>query len=233
MPSLKEIIQDKLERLDSVPDAFESKVIKAQGKVFDKIILLINELETKNGRIRPLSSNIKIASKIVNSLKGILSKSDYENAVKSFIKEFDGQAKITNAYFAKEFGEFKSTKFAKSLLDAEKLAVTDSLIGAASVSTEFQKPLRDSIFKAISSNANITDLVGDLREFFLGNKDKLGKLHRYSKQIAKDAFSQSDRIYTKTNAEAIKAEFYLYQGGLVKDSRDFCTKRNSQYYHYK
>jgi len=70
-----------------------------------------------------------------------------------------------------------------------------------------------------------------LQNTITGNAEIDGKIAKYAKQVSYDAFAISDAAYMQGVSDSINAEWYLYQGGQIADSRAFCIERHGHYYH--
>lgn len=231
MPTLSEIINDKLGRLQSVPDKFEDNVSKVESKVLTQILALVSDLDREKGKIKSTKGNLKKALTIVNKLKSILNKTNYNKFVKAFAKEFDAQAKLNNEIFKKQVSDFKPNEVAKEIIKEQKKEVAKLLISTSVIKREFQDPIKKALFKSIANNGTLKDLVKELRLTINGDKERLGLLSRYVKQIAGDFFSQSDANQTFLNSESAGIEFYQYKGRNINATRDFCRDRAGNFYH--
>lgn len=232
MATLSEIVQDKANRLESVPNKFNSAVSKSQKEIFEEILTLLDGLEKKDGQIVLSASNIKEVEDIIEELKKVFYGSDYVEAVRDFAKEFDTQGEITRDLFEKSFKNAEFTELSTAVLKSEKKTAVESLLGS-SIDKEFFNPIKSTIQDAVNSGSSLKDLISNIRTITEGDEERLGKLSRYANQISSDAFATSDRAYTNSIAKEIDAEWYRYVGGLLDDSRDFCVHRNNNYYHKK
>jgi len=233
MPTLKELIEKKNHRLETVPDRFISAVEKAQRESFNKLISLLDKLKRNSeGKIELTASNLSKIETIGNELQKNLFDKEYGEAVIEFAKEFDTQAIINKTYFKEAFGDFKDKEIFKTILkNAQKRAITD--LADTAIDSNFINPLKEILNASVTNGQNFSDAVKTLRTYIEGNSEVDGTLLRYVKQVAVDGFSISDREYTKAIAEDLEIEWYLYSGGLIKDSREFCEERNGKYFHKK
>ena len=88
--------------------------------------------------------------------------------------------------------------------------------------------IRDSVFKSVVSQKGFFEVKKDLRDFIGGNQEKAGALQKYYRNFVYDTFSQVDRTQNKIFADKLKLKYAIYEGGLIKTSRDFCRKRNGK-----
>lgn len=70
-----------------------------------------------------------------------------------------------------------------------------------------------------------------MREVIEGNKDKLGVFESYYNQFLYDLNNQIDRAVAYEYAEKMGLEFAVYEGGLIKTSREFCIKHEGKTFH--
>ena len=233
MPTIFELITEKLNRLDSIPKKFLTNVDKAQYQILDSILKRMSEFNlTPQGTIQMTAENMLKAEELINDLEQVFNKSDYIESVTEFASSFDIQKKITDKYFSKAFPDFSKKDFAEAVFQSSKKSAVESL-SSATVKTKFLEPLKEQITQIVSSGMDYRDAVKYLREYAIGNDEESGKLLKYSKQIAYDSIAKSDRAYTSAVAEELQSEWFYYAGGLIKTSRDFCRERNGSYFHYK
>lgn len=233
MATLLEIITEKNKRLDEIPIEFQGNVEKLQKRIANRIIELIGELETTGGQIKMSQKNLLIVQQIDEELRAILGSTEYKKAVTAFASEFDKQKIVNDEYFQKAFPDaFNETALANQLVKNAQRNAVNLLIGEPAETT-FLTPIREQLEQSVASGASLKDTITGIREYVEGTPETDGRLLRYSKQVSFDSFAIADRSYTNALAEDIEAEWYLYSGGLIADSRCFCEERNGQYFHFK
>lgn len=88
--------------------------------------------------------------------------------------------------------------------------------------------IKDSVFKSVVSQKGFFEVKKDLKDFIGGNKNKTGALQQYYRNFVYDTFSQVDRTQNKMFADKLDLKYAIYEGGLIKTSREFCKKRNGK-----
>lgn len=80
---------------------FNEQIPGIQLDIFKEILLFLKKIDTdKSGKIRTTSANIKAVAKFVNlDVRKTINKTEYEQAVGSFIGSFKPIAKLTDQYF--------------------------------------------------------------------------------------------------------------------------------------
>jgi hypothetical protein len=231
--NLKDLIRQKLDRLESVPDALVSATEKAQKALLQRALELLDKLETKDGNLALTSKNLAQREVILTELLKVLMEGDYIDAVTEFAKEIGVQVEITNNYLEAEFkSTFTEETIYKDILRASQKQAL-SYFDEDAVAKVLIQPLREQLTASMTSGASMPQMIKSLTAYIQGNYEIDGALLRHVKQVSYDAFAVTDRQYTEVVARALDVEFYLYQGGLISDSREFCTQHNGKYYHRK
>lgn len=231
MPSFEELIKEKSKRLESIPLALQTSVEKQQKAILDEIIILLNELEVKNGEILINKENLKIISLIDTDLKKVFLNDEYVRSVKEFAGEFESQAVLNGKLIKKGFGETLTNVASQSYVTIAKKGAIEALIGSP-IDTEFIKPIQGLLENAVVNGASIKDTIQDIKDFVKGTNEKDSKILRYVKQISNDSFAISDRSYTSIVSDYLDAEWFYYAGGEIKTTRCFCAERVGNYFHY-
>jgi hypothetical protein len=231
--ALDDIIRDKHDRLDSVPNELEKALTDVQKKILNEVEAQLRALEyDSSGSLVMNNENLSKVQIISNRISSMLSGGEYDSAVRTYLKEFHIQAELNNAYFEEAFDDFRKTDVFQRLVqigvDNAKL-----LLSVDSINTVLMQPLSEAIIASIGTEATFADAVNSIKAYIVGNKDSDGRLLRYARQNVFDAFAIFDRVYTHTVASKIDVEFYRYIGGLIRDTRPFCKEHNGQYLHYK
>lgn len=231
MPTLKELIKRKADRLKSVPESFASRVKKSERQVYNRIIELLAELEVSGGDFVSSERNLRIATEITSLLKSTLTDTDYIEAVTEFASEFDEQLTSNLNYFKKAFDLKVLPDLAVAVAEQGKHNAVDLLLNTAAES-EFLKPLAEIIETSVIQGAGYKDTLDAIQQFVLGSDDTESRLLRYSKQIASDSFAISDREITSIVADELESEWFLYAGEEIESTRPFCEERVGKYFHY-
>ena len=227
--TLEQLIQQRIYRLENVPDTMLSVVDKENEKLFKAALKRLGELETKDSKIVASRGNLAKINAVLEDLKQVLFKGDYVEAVKLFAAEINNQALLNNSILAKVADSFKDSEMFKA---ARERAVKNTLLlmGEQGIASNFLQPLEEILNTSVVSAVKYTDAVETLRRNMVGEDAILGK---YAKQIVTDTFAVADRQYVKLTSEAYKIEFFKYSGGKVEGTREFCLERYGKIFHQK
>lgn len=232
---IDKLLQQKNERLDSVPNKLSERVIRAQKELLYEVRLLLEQFERNGDYITTSAQNIRLVNELKDKLQQLLYRSEYAKAIREFAQEIDKQADINSAFY-KASVSYSESAITAALIDSAKKTAVDTLLGGA-MDSVFYAPVVDAINQAVSTNAGFTETVKALEIAIEGgevNGAKVdGRLERYVKQIASDSFAITDRTYNNQVSDELELEFFRYTGGLLETSREFCIARNGNYYHEK
>lgn len=70
----------------------------------------------------------------------------------------------------------------------------------------------------------------NVKTFIDGNKATSGLLEKYSRNFVYDTYSQVDRAASGIFADKLGLNYAIYEGGIIKTSRQFCIDHNGNVY---
>lgn len=231
MASFNQLVKDKIDRIDNIPDKFANGVTKFQRAAYERITELLKQLElTPTGTIALTDANFAIVNQIGNAIPDTIYQTGYLEDVRAFMSEFDQQA-VINTDLYKSIGEVNIESANQALYNQSKQIAAEQL--TTGLSTQIQSEVKALLNQAVSTSSNYTDLLTNLRNYFEGSQGLEGSMQRYVKQQAFDLFTITDRQYSNSLADQFEIEFYKYQGGTKDTSREFCVERAGKVYHKK
>jgi hypothetical protein len=238
---LSDILKRKQEFIDSQRTKLESSVVKLQSKLFNNIIAeLIPELDVKDGLIQDTPKNYRLLSILDKTYKDFqLSSSQF--ALNQIVKTTTKIASLTIDYFAVVLAGDLPAKFDKIIESTNKLinlkigldggkmtrgGFLQSFFDSNTIGTD----LKQMTSKAVTSNMNMKDYVSDLKDMITGTDEYTGGLERQFQRYGYDIYQQYDAAYNMTLGNEFGFNYFIYQGGLINDSRDFCAAHNNKVY---
>jgi len=232
MPTIDQLIQDNINRLETVPDEFVGTVQKAEMEVLRRINKLLPQLETDSrGLIMLSAKNITAIENIINDMRTVLFDGAYVKGVRTFAGQISEQASQNKEIFSKTFKEFSDKELYDTLTqESVKRAVRQLNDGA--ITQTFLNPLKNIMSESMATS-NIVELSQQLSIEIAGTKEIDGKLLNYVKQTAYDTFAISDAEFLHKVSEDLGVEYYKYIGGKVADTRCFCDARNGKIFSKK
>lgn len=231
--TLLEILQQKEDRLQDVPDALSNKTIAAQRKILKELIRQLESLDRKDGKIIISTQNLAQIQQIADNLSTfIFDETDYPAALRAFAGEFNSQAALSRKFIKQINSDFEDKQIYQANLRLSQRQ-TIELLSKSAVSQVFINPMKDILQASITVGSSIPEATAVLSDLVIGNNEKEGALLSHVKQVAYDGFAFSDRQYLKLVVDDLKYEYFQYFGGRLRDSRCFCVDRLNQIFHRK
>jgi hypothetical protein len=93
-----------------------------------------------------------------------------------------------------------------------------------------REQLRQYLLTSIASRQNVNAFQKGLKSLISGTKEIDGAIVGYWRRYAFDQFAQVREIDNLHFAEELGLKWFVYQGGVIPTSRDFCKKKNGRVY---
>jgi hypothetical protein len=216
--------------LKSIKD-FDEGLAKSQVAAYNKMIGLIKELSLDSaGNIKRTAANIKLLKGITKSIQDTLLTPAYKARVAKYLNGFDSIANEQLLYFK----AIKVGYEASIIQETIKSSFVDSTIGALTetgLNEYFTQPLKDIVYRNISSGGSYATFQQEIKDYILGNDKIDSKLLRYTRQITNDSISNFNGEYNQSISQDLGLVFYKYLGGKKDTTRAFCEERYGKFYH--
>ena len=227
---LIEDIALKLERLESIPDNLITATQKAQQEIFRELLRLMNGLDVKEGNLVISQANLAKTAEIVATLERFIFLGTYGDSVKVFSTEFSTQRALNDSIFETFEGFDAKKEFELNWKTGQKNAIR--LLAKDQVAAQLLEPINNALTSAVTIGQDFVGVVQELTKVVNGI-DPDGNLLRHVKRVASDSFAIADRSYTEVVIADLGIDFFRYQGGIIKDSRQFCIDRVGKIFHIK
>jgi hypothetical protein len=219
----------------------DNDIVKLQSTLFESIVgKVMYKINVVDGVITDTAENYKLLTqldKTFNNFESLM----FEKLLPSISNGVDKLSTINSKYFETLLAGDLPSKFANivektNVINALRIGLTGEKMvrGGMVMNLIRQSGNMDSVKqmmqRAISSNMNISDFTENLKTELLGDKTTKGKLERQFHSFTYDLYQQYDAAYNAKLAEELDLKYFIYQGGLVEDSRDFCREHNGHVY---
>jgi len=231
MASINEIFEERINRLENVPDRFIGKVAATQAQLFNELMVILEGLGLSNGQLELNAANLQLVDDLLNQYYARLQQGQYGSLVSGYLQQMDVQRNLNNEYFTLEF-DASPGAVSNAVHQSSKSKATRQLIGD-DFKTNFINVVRDQVVQSVEGRASFSQLRDDLFGLFTDTTERQGLVHNWASQVSRDLFSVSDRAYNNAVAQELELQFIQYAGGLVRDSRPFCVARAGKFYHVR
>lgn len=240
---LQDILDAKEEYLNSNRDKLERSVISMQEKILNDIIKdVVSELDTDNGKIKQTTKNMRLINQLEETYAAF-NKTVQLPVVQELGKGLLGINKFNIEYFTKmaigvttkeRFNSIvnKTNDFMRTSIGVGKDGEinTGGFLDSFLTDRSLINDAKQLTIRAVTGQSSLADFKRELYDKVIGTEEKLGKFESYYKGFAYDAYSEYDNTYANNLAVEFKMNYAFYEGGLIKDSREFCKVHNGKVY---
>lgn len=239
-PALKKvegIISKRTDLVDKIIASLEKKVGKAQDVLLK---MIVDDLVEKLDRDGDIIKNTIRNKRLIGSLDTIFNKFKRTKGLELVKGIVDGVRDIID-FGADYFGMFETPAQLLPIQSQvkesiggwlgitergaiEKNGYLDTILSDATIKNK----IRDMTMGGIVSQKGFFEIKKGLSDYLTDTKSGTGKLKQYYRNFVYDLFSVADRTASKITADKLKFNYAIYEGGLIKTSREFCKKRNGK-----
>lgn len=224
-------LSEEIERL-LTDDLYERQLNSIQSSIYSQIITESKKLEVdKDGYIKQNQANRKQLTKINLLVDQALRKSNLKKATENQVRKIGKINKLSEEYF-NSFDKFKPNKGYITSLQRQTVEEVSNFILQDGAQANFVTPLKAVVNRNINSGGSYSGFLDELKTFIKGAENN-GAMVKYANTWLRDSLFNYSRSYQQSVTADLKLEWYLYSGGLIKDSRDFCISRAGQIFNHK
>ncbi len=209
------------ELIDSSVDSFNEHIPSAQKDIFNRVQLLLKDLDVRRGEIRPTIKNLRKINRLKREIQNAILNDKYLKSVGAFRDSFTKVTQLQTEYFATIEKGFELPAFVEQLKQSSVTAMTEGLT-AAGIKANITEKAADIVRRNISEGARFGELLTEMRTFLTKTEAGAGALTRYAHVFTTDALNTYAAEYNQVVSEDLNSQWFQYTGALVDDSRDFC-----------
>lgn len=233
MPSLDELIKQKVDLFESTPDNLATASERVQRKLWGELLPLVQTLEVdKDGNVAQSQKNIRKIGEITDKLQILLAGKEYTDAIKVFLADIDKGVVLTDEIARKIEASFEPSQVLKDILTLSKQNAINSLIGET-MRSRVTLPFVEQLTTAVAARTPLAETIKTLKTVIEGSPDVDGRLLANVKTVAITAQAIADSAYSAGVSEAIGAVWFKYVGGEIPTTRHFCEERTGKFFHIK
>ncbi len=91
-----------------------------------------------------------------------------------------------------------------------------------------REDIKKLVAKSVAAGVPMSVLARALRVHIQGTKNAPGALERTVGGFVLDTYNQADALTNQEFAKRLDLRYFVYSGGLIETSREFCRKRNAK-----
>ena len=239
---LDELLRIKEEYINAQVEHLNRIVVRHQNALLTKITSdVITLIEHDGGVIRESVTNYRL----LGALEGVYKKFTGDNGYKlgADIKaSIDGIMLHSDRYFHSLLSEEVTAEILQRAASSAKrftylsLGLTDGgmardgFLDKLITNDIHLMEIKQALARGITGRQGVRQLTSTISEMIAGSDKRQGGWQRTFNLYARDIYSQHDAAYNKALADKLELKYFIYSGGLVRDSRDFCVAHNGKVY---
>ncbi len=224
MPSSQQsqsLLRQLNELIDNSVDSFNEHIPAAQRDIFNRIQVLLKDLDIQRGQIRSTVANLRKINRLKREIQNAILNNKYLKSVGTFRDSFTKVTQLQTEYFATIEKGFTLPAFVDQLKKSSVTAMVEGLTGAG-IEANITEKAADIVRRNISEGARFGDLLTEMRTFLTKTETSAGALTRYAHVFTTDALNGYAREYNQVVSDDLNSQWFIYSGALVEASRDFC-----------
>lgn len=232
--------KERIKYIDDGESAISGGVRDLQVQLWKKVSSFIGQLkQDENGNISNKAGNYSLIGQL-NAIERDLRNGPKKKLVSDLVKKLIKQETLVKKYFSDvlklEIG--KASKNVQSTLlnrigyDGKGFVSRGVLRDLWEDDAEI-RAIKAQTVKAIASGKSYKEFQDEMHVLINGTPQREGLTEAHYRTATLDVFNQNDRALTKQYADELELEWFIFQGGLMKSTRDFCRVRNNRIFNRK
>jgi hypothetical protein len=210
---------------------YSRQITRIQSKLYNEVLLILKQLETdKDGYIKQSNTNRRLMDKADLKINEVMGSDAYEKAVNDYVRAIPKIDGSNQKYFSTLTGFNDSKLFLRSL-QTDAIKAVEKYILQDGLQAQVINPLSRILNQNINSGGMFSAFLDEVRTYIKGNSEVEGRAMRYTRVYLKDTLFQYARSYQQAVTADLGLQWYLYSGGLIDKSREFCIERNGKFFH--
>jgi len=219
MDELQELIKEKeFEFARTFIDVFVDKLETQDNQVLSspKNKQLLADLDRIYASLK-ISITSKITIQMVKDMNYILSENTaYYGSLKS---------SLSNKMFKVTAEQIKGIVYSRLGMKPDGTLIKEGYMDGLLEMPEVRTKIKDFAYRGVLTQSGFEGFKNGFKELIQGEPEKLGAFSKYHRNMAYDTYSQVDAMQGKIYSEELQLKYFIYNGGIIKNSRAFCIKR--------
>ena len=216
-------------KVEQLEQGLDKRVAELQRKLLEELKQIIEWLELDGKTIKNTPGNIRQ----LNRMDGLMDRfqRDYINTeLRAFAEEIVGVGRMTVGYY-EALGQVVAADQILDMIrnvigvDQSGNLLRGGYLDKLGRSDEVRGKLRDYVLQSVIQKRSLSAFQRGLKDLVVGNTETEGALQKYWRQYAYDVFNSIHEIANTTIADQLELKYFIYQGSIIENTRQFCRKR--------
>lgn len=221
----------QIEQIILASDArFASSMARVQNTLYESLLGVVKNLELDaDGYILQNSANRKVLNDANAKIHEVFNSPAYTGAVSKSVAAISQIDELNSSYFT-TIPKFAENKLFLKSLQSSTIQTVEKYILQDGLQSQVIDPLIQILNQNVNTGGKFSGMLDQIKTYITGNKDIEGRALSYSRNFLKDSLFQYSRSYQESVTRDLKLDWYLYAGGLIDTSREFCVERAGRYF---
>lgn len=234
---IKRLAQAKNQFIVDQLQKFEA-LIKTTGSVLTQDILsdFVDQLDVQNGQIANSQENIQKVA-LLEKVFRRFEEQDGIRIINAFVADLSEIVKLGKGYYTELIPDQVKGADIDRIIN-QKLGLTwqegkwspkqDGYVHALMTSPTIRTEIKKLSYNNIIGKAGPKALRETIKGYIEGIGEKKGAHYKFYETYAFDTYSEIDRLNSKLHADRLKLRYFLFNGGIIADSRIFCVEHSGK-----
>lgn len=213
-------------------DVFSTEAERIQNLVYNRLVTSLKDLQLDaDGYILQNNFNRKLLYEAESVIDQLLPGESLTRTVSNVLVIIPQIEALNAEYFLGISSKFKINRTFLSVLQNQTIEKIEGTLLQDGLKFSIREPLKDILSQNVNTGGNFSGMLQQVRNFIQGDETLNGRLLSYSRGILRDTLFDYSRAFQQAVTADLKLEWYLYAGGLMDKSREFCVERAGSFYH--
>lgn len=227
----EDFIRERTKKLNRRVSVAEKKLYET---LFKKVI---DQFELDGGNIKSEFSNVNVANRL-DAVWNEFKNSEYLQVIKMFAGDMQTIKNMNKSYFKIiEEDKIKVEQISKDVdsslnkrlgLNKDGKIVKNGYLDKLIEDNKFLTKIKKATYKAVTGGESLKDFTKRMQTLVQGNASVNGGLVKHFNTFAYDTYAGADRLAQTLWAVKLNLKAFIYAGGKIKTSREFCIKNNGK-----
>jgi hypothetical protein len=223
------IIEELVLEADSV---YVKSLGRIQTKLYNELVLILKNLELQDGYIKQTAVNRKILALASNHINESFSSTSYTLAVSNYVAVVPKLDAANVEYFTALDQAFAPNKIYLKNIQKELIQTVNQYVLQDGLQSQVIQPLNQILNQNVNSGGNFSGFIDQVRDYVKGGEIE-SRAMSYTRTFIKDTLFTYSRTYQQAVTSDLGLTYYVYVGGLMDTSREFCVERDGGFFHKK
>jgi len=196
-------------------------IIEEMKNIQENVYKVIIQFLLKHQNQKPTKKQLLTINKL---LADHLSKTNFNDPVRRYLKSFDQVEDIAKKIVGNEIG----TDLSAMNISVEKQMMVDEILNGIlsedMINANLKQPLRKMLFRYTTTNITMQQIEQELQSFILADRSKLGFAEKFVREIASEALWQFDGMINQKIATEYELDGFRFIGSLIVTSEPQCVQ---------